>query len=86
MRKLHSVLGLIGVLALVAAACGSNNGTASGGGSASVSLASPSGAMEGALKLIAWPGYTPEVVGEAVRDRDRLQGHGEVRHRPRMRW
>jgi putative spermidine/putrescine transport system substrate-binding protein len=58
MRKRSSILALVGVLALMGAACGSDNGGASGSSGASVSLASPSGAMEGALKLIAWPGYT----------------------------
>ncbi|MBI3648146.1 MAG: ABC transporter substrate-binding protein [Actinobacteria bacterium] len=62
MRKPTRWLALFAVLALVAAACAKNGGTTAGNGSTSSgpTLASfdPSAQGEGALNLIAWPGYT----------------------------
>ena len=56
------LLALVSVLAIVAAACGSESedGTPSAGGDtgSSVDVVSAIGDTEGELNLIAWPGYT----------------------------
>jgi putative spermidine/putrescine transport system substrate-binding protein len=59
MRNVGRALAIVGTLALVAAACGNDNGGGGGGGaSAGPSVVSSIGPTEGALNLIAWPGYT----------------------------
>jgi putative spermidine/putrescine transport system substrate-binding protein len=52
-------IALLGLVALVAASCNDNTPTGTGGsGSPSPSLISEIGEGEGALSLVAWPGYT----------------------------
>jgi putative spermidine/putrescine transport system substrate-binding protein len=62
MSKVARVLAVLGALALVAAACGSesSSSSASGGGesSAGPEVISTIGAPEGELNLVAWPYYT----------------------------
>ena len=58
MRRLTTACAVLGALALVAAACGSN--TPSGGGTAAPKVYNSIGQGEGALKLIAWNGYTED--------------------------
>ena len=54
-----AVVAVIGAVALVAAAC-SNRARTSGGGTAAPKMYSSIGSGEGALKLIAWNGYTED--------------------------
>ncbi len=56
MRRLTTACAVIAALALVAAACGSSNST--GSGPAAPKMYDSIGTTEGALKLIAWNGYT----------------------------
>jgi len=56
MRRLTTACAVIAALALVAAACGSSNST--GAGAAAPKVYDSIGTTEGALKLIAWNGYT----------------------------
>ena len=62
MRKQMRWLAVIGVLTLVAAACGSDDGdgggSSGGGRPCSGKVYDTIGKGEGALKLIAWNGYT----------------------------
>jgi putative spermidine/putrescine transport system substrate-binding protein len=59
MGNVTRALAIAGVLALVGAACASDNGGGGGGGGgAGPSVVSSIGPTEGALNLIAWPGYT----------------------------
>jgi putative spermidine/putrescine transport system substrate-binding protein len=60
MTKLFRALAVISVLALVAAACGSESDGGGGGatGSEGPAVVDSIGEGEGALSLIAWPGYT----------------------------
>jgi putative spermidine/putrescine transport system substrate-binding protein len=60
MTKLFRALAVISVLALVAAACGSESEGGGGGatGSEGPAVVDSIGEGEGALSLIAWPGYT----------------------------
>jgi putative spermidine/putrescine transport system substrate-binding protein len=62
MRRLTAACAVLGALALVAAACGSESSSPGGGGSATPSLAAYSSSLqgEGALDLIAWQGYTED--------------------------
>ena len=56
MRRLTTACAVLAALALVAAACGSSS--SSGGGTAVPKVYDSIGTTEGALKLIAWNGYT----------------------------
>jgi len=56
MRRLTTACAVIAALALVAASCGSSNST--GAGAAAPKVYDSIGTTEGALKLIAWNGYT----------------------------
>ncbi|HZT10277.1 MAG TPA: spermidine/putrescine ABC transporter substrate-binding protein, partial [Actinomycetota bacterium] len=56
MRRLTTACAVLAALALVAAACGSSS--SSGAGTAAPKVYSSIGQGEGALKLIAWNGYT----------------------------
>ena len=56
MRRLTTACAVMAALALVAAACGSSSST--GAGTAAPKVYDSIGTTEGALKLIAWNGYT----------------------------
>ena len=63
MRHSKRLFALLGVLALVGAACSNNSGSSTGGGAGSGGIKpaktySSIGASEGQLNLIAWNGYT----------------------------
>jgi putative spermidine/putrescine transport system substrate-binding protein len=55
MRRFHSALAIVAMLVIVAAAC--SKSTPSGGGGGASKLPTKIGQGEGALSLVAWPGY-----------------------------
>jgi putative spermidine/putrescine transport system substrate-binding protein len=57
MGKVKTLIAVAGVIALLAAACGEEEATSPGGGGGPTVIDSI-GPTEGALSLIAWPGYT----------------------------
>ena len=58
MRTARRFYAVLGVVALLGAACGGGSGD--GGGGAAPEVISTIGETEGALNLIAWPGYTED--------------------------
>ena len=80
--RTRGLMALVATAAIAVAACSSSSG------SAAPSLPTSVGNGEGALTVLAWPGYAengstdPSVqLGQAVRGFDRLQDHGpDVRH------
>jgi putative spermidine/putrescine transport system substrate-binding protein len=61
MKKRGKWFAVVGVLAIVAAACGGDDGGGGGGGDTpSPSVIGSIGEGEGALNLIAWPGYAED--------------------------
>ncbi|HEY3208230.1 MAG TPA: extracellular solute-binding protein [Actinomycetota bacterium] len=57
MRNVKALIAVAGVIALLAVSCGEEEGTPPGGGGGPAVVDSI-GPTEGALSLIAWPGYT----------------------------
>jgi putative spermidine/putrescine transport system substrate-binding protein len=57
MRNVKGLIAIAGVIAFLAAACGEEEGTPPDGGGGPAVVGSI-GSTEGALSLIAWPGYT----------------------------
>ena len=58
MSHLRRAIALLGLVALVAASCNDTPSDTGGPSSASPSVMSEIGEGEGALSLVAWPGYT----------------------------
>ena len=75
MKKRMRWLAVVGVLTLIAAACGSNDdnggggGGGGGGGSTGPTAIDTIGTGEGQLSLIAWPGYTEKAGSSRSRRR-----------------
>jgi putative spermidine/putrescine transport system substrate-binding protein len=72
MRGLRSWFAVLAVLAVVAAACGNDEGGEQEGGGAIVPAKTYAsiGETEGQLELIAWPGYTEDGTSEGGEDFD----------------
>ncbi len=71
MKKVGRWIAVLGVLALVAAACGEDEPGGSGGGPVEPAVVFDEiGELEGQLEIIAWHGYTEDGTTEGYEEYD----------------